>query len=1574
MHQPTSLYLGVVLLGATLALAPAPGVGRSEASLASAASSAEKPRTLGASVPRIRGDSLKLPLVFEANRGQLNSSVQYRARGPGFNVLLEREGIRFEAVAQQSSAERKPPTHRSPGKRPPKLRARRRQNPGWREEQRRREEKRKRPPPGDSILLRFEGVAPQLAWRGQDALPGVANYFLGNDRAQWKTRVPLFAGVGATAMGPGVDCLVYAGSSGLEMDFDVARGEDLRRLRLEVSGAQSLRLSAEGDLLIAGRTALVRLRNPAIYQMKAGQRVSIAGGYALASSHEVSFRAAAYDRTIPLVIDPSVAVTYTTFLGGAGSDSASAVALNPSGMVYISGTTTADASFAEPVTKKLGPLGGANDFFVAELEPSKTGAASLVALTFLGGSGDEEGGKLALNATGVALVGTTTSTDYPTTDSSKLVKGTNDLSLTVLDPTLSILNFSTVLDGTGAFATPLDSSGTHGTPGVAFDPSGRVLVTADTTAADLPVTAGAYQPVWGGTAPTETPAAPQSDGMLAVYSAPTLTYLTYFGINGFTNDLGNFQPATVGVTGLAADLVGQVYVAGFTSQPGTGFPSTNGFQTTYAGGPYDAFLMSFMPKGLGTADLIYSTFLGGAQSDEAMGVAVDQAIPANAYVVGTTTSPDELTTPTVSGFQSALHGTANAFLAAVAQTQAGVTTLSYATYLGGSKSDSALGVIAPQSATAVYVTGLAGSFDFPTLNTLQSFSGTGDAFLAKLDTTAAGAASLLYATLLGGGNASQGNGVAALPTGEIVVAGSTTSNDFPLAGNPQTGVQPICSSCQASPPIPDAFVVAFVENAASGPVVSFNAPQLNFGNQPVGSPNPPQIGILTNAGTSVLTITGIAITGANASDFAQSNDCPLSPATLAVQATCQLTVNYSPSIPASETAAITFTDNAVGSPQTLNLAGTGQEPLVSLSSASINFGSQPAGTVSNAQTVTITNGGNLALNISLLNMTGPDVAQFRFSGSNTCVNPPTVQAGASCMMNVAFAPETTGAFSASIALTDNSGNVPTASQAVFLSGTGTPAAPTANVTPTTLTFGSQSAGTSSGPESVSLSNTGSLPLQISSIAIVGANSTEFKIASGTTCQTGGGTLGVSASCNVNVSFVPLSSGAKSAMLSFSDNVSGSPQIVALSGTAISLPVLTVAPTNVGFEAQTLEVPLTSTVTLTNSSTNAVQIFSMSIVGPNANDFSETDNCIHTTLNPSPPGSAPSTCKIAVKFQPIAGGARTATLMIVDNAAASPQIVSLSGTGLVPAVTLSPASVNFPMQLAGTSSQASMIGVTNSATGQLAGGLVISSLAVMGANAAEFAATQNCTAMLPPGKSCSVSVVFQPQEGQAGPATANLSINDNALDSPQTVVLAGSVDDFSLSASTSGSLSAAVTAGGTAAYSLQVNSLNGFSGSVAITCVGAPAEALCSASPSPLAVAATGATPFSVSVPTQQSVSGSMGGRPGPAPANRLSWPPEPSLARTLSLAIAVFVMAALCSAGFARRRIWRRIAVASVFIFVLLAAVALTSCGGGSSGGPVTPQAGTPTGTYSLTVTAAFTPAGATTPVNRTLPLTLAVQ
>jgi hypothetical protein len=672
------------------------------------------------------------------------------------------------------------------------------------------------------------------------------------------------------------------------------------------------------------------------------------------------------------------------------------------------------------------------------------------------------------------------------------------------------------------------------------------------------------------------------------------------------------------------------------------------------------------------------------------------------------------------------------------------------------------------------------------------------------------------------------------------------------------------------------------------------------------------------------------------------------------------------------------------------LTGTGQEPLSSLSAAVLNFGSQPAGTISNQQTVTLTNSGNLALYISEVNITGPDVAQFRFNGNNTCTVPPIVQPGGTCIMNLQFAPQTMGNFNATVVFTDNAGNVNTAMQSVQLTGAGSAPAPTANVAPSAVNFGSQSVGSTSGPQTVSLNNTGSLPLQVSSISMSGPNSAEFKITSGTTCPVSGGSVGIAGLCGLNVAFAPASTCSKAALISFIDNASNSPQNVTLSGTGINSPSLTISSSSVAFQAQTLNVASgASTVTLSNADSMAIQISSIAIVGSNAADFSQNNNC-PPILNPAPTSGPQSSCQIVVTFRPTAGGARTASLSITDNAAGSPQLITLSGTGLVPAATLSASTLSFASQLAGTSSAPTVLTLTNSASGSQAGGLVVSGTPVSGTNAAEFTATPNCGTILAAGNSCGISVVFQPQVGQAGAAVATLSINDNAPNSPQTVALSGSASDFSLGASTSGSLSAVVNSGATAQYSLQVNSLNGFAGTVALSCAGAPPEATCSVSPSSLTAPGTGATPFTVSVATQQSTSQSPASNFGPqwrsggtdakplwwaAPSAEPGWRriQPPSVGLTY-LAVITFLASLLCGATFARRRTWKRLALAAVYAVLVFAAVAMTSCGGSSGSQQTSSQADTPLGTYTLTVTGTYTPVGATTNVTRTVQLTLAVQ
>lgn len=279
-----------------------------------------------------------------------------------------------------------------------------------------------------------------------------------------------------------------------------------------------------------------------------------------------------------------------------------------------------------------------------------------------------------------------------------------------------------------------------------------------------------------------------SDGILAEFAPVTgaMIYSTYFGIDG-----------TVGSSGVAVDASGNAYVAGFTSSQ-NGFPFVNAFQSSYGGGAFDAFVMEINPPA-GATGLIYSSLLGGSGSDQALSIAVDTQAPADAYVTGTTQSPDLIpsTAPTNSPYQSSLNGTSNGFLAVISQ-PANVPALQYITYLGGNGSDAAQG-IAVFSPSQIYVAGTATSANFPALCSLQGFSGTQDAFLAEFNPSVAGASSLLYTTFLAGSVTTEGNAVGSDASGDAFVFGDTLSPDYPLAQHPQSGFQLTCSSCTSTP-------------------------------------------------------------------------------------------------------------------------------------------------------------------------------------------------------------------------------------------------------------------------------------------------------------------------------------------------------------------------------------------------------------------------------------------------------------------------------------------------------------------------------------------------------------------------------------------------------------------------------------------------------------------------------------------------------------------------------------------------------------------------------------------------------
>jgi hypothetical protein len=238
-------------------------------------------------------------------------------------------------------------------------------------------------------------------------------------------------------------------------------------------------------------------------------------------------------------------------------------------------------------------------------------------------------------------------------------------------------------------------------------------------------------------------------------------------------------------------------------------------------------------------------------------------------------------------------------------------------------------------------------------------------------------------------------------------------------------------------------------------------------------------------------------------------------------------------------------DNASGSPQTVSLSGTGTStaPVVSLSATSLSFGNQSVGTTSTARTVTLSNTGNATLSITSIAVAGTNAGDF--ARTNTCGS--SVAAGANCTISVTFTPSASGSRTASLSITDNASGSP---QAVSLSGTGTSTAPVVSLSATSLSFGNQPYDATSTAQTVTLSNTGNATLSITSIAVTGTNAGDF--AQTNTC---GSSVAAGANCAIAVIFTPSALGTRTASLGVTDNASGSPQTVLLSGTGAHYVVL-----------------------------------------------------------------------------------------------------------------------------------------------------------------------------------------------------------------------------------------------------------------------------------------------------------------------------------------------------------------------------------------------------------------------------------
>jgi hypothetical protein len=393
---------------------------------------------------------------------------------------------------------------------------------------------------------------------------------------------------------------------------------------------------------------------------------------------------------------------------------------------------------------------------------------------------------------------------------------------------------------------------------------------------------------------------------------------------------------------------------------------------------------------------------------------------------------------------------------------------------------------------------------------------------------------------------------------------------------------------------------------------------------------------------------------------------------------------------------------------------------------------------------------------------------------------------------------------------------------------------------------------------------------------------------------------------------------------------------------LSAPQIALYPSMVNFGTQEVGVAsVTQELTVTNIGNAPLSISSIVAGG----DFAQTNTCV-----PAIPVQA--SCVVSIIFTPTAAGGRIGSITVTDGLKSSPQVIVLSGVGVAPSASLLPGTVTFAAQSMGTTSPAKMVTLTD--TGNLP--LMISGIAVD----SDFAQTNNCTAEVAAGLSCTISVTFTPTAD--GTRTGHLTVTDNAPDSPQSVALTGSGPDFTLTLPSGSSSSASVSPGQTATYTLSVGGEGGLNSTVTLSCTGAPSQATCTVSPNSVTLGGS-ATTGTVTVTTTA---------PSVSPPSFRPIPPVPPLFQRLQvLLLLALVRVAMRWRVRSQKQTASRWRCATLLLATLLLLIlALTGCGGGGGGGGAF-NAGTPAGTYTLTVIG--TSGSGSSTLSHSVPLTLKV-
>jgi Beta-propeller repeat len=567
------------------------------------------------------------PLTFERNEGQTDRRVKFLAHGKGYGLFFTDSGVVFSVPSQATLMVSRAPK---------RLATPQSANAG-------------------TFNLSFPGANPKPEVMGLKQIAH-ANYFIGNDRARWRTNIPTFAKVQYRNIYPGVDLIYYGNQRQLEYDLVIAPGADPNRIRLAFKGLHGMRLDpATGDLLIRTKNGVeLRHLRPSIYQHIGDQKIAVGGSYRILDQQTVAFAIEGYDRGQSLVIDPTVA--FTTFITGNSEDFPDGIGVDGSGNSYITGYTL---SSDFPITGGLSTPSKNCDLiqqqgfncglyaFVTKLSPTGT----ILFSTFIGGSGFDQPRAIAVDSSGIFVVGFTTSQDFAT--NSQYAFGAGNAFVAKLALTGDSLYFCTAFGGGEINAGNA----------IALDSSHSAYVAGSTNSVDFPTseffsqTLHSWQPVFGG----------KMDGFVVKLDpSGALNYSTYVGGSNDDEALG-----------IAVDSEQHAFVTGDTSS--SNFPHLGALSHgAPQNGGFTAFVTRILPDGSGVN---FSIFLGGTASPADTGYAVAVNRLGVAYVTGQTASSDFYVTGNAP--QKSMPCTSGVCLSAFVAQVFPLGSVLASTYLGG---------------------------------------------------------------------------------------------------------------------------------------------------------------------------------------------------------------------------------------------------------------------------------------------------------------------------------------------------------------------------------------------------------------------------------------------------------------------------------------------------------------------------------------------------------------------------------------------------------------------------------------------------------------------------------------------------------------------------------------------------------------------------------------------------------------------------------------------------------------------------------------------------------------------------